>query len=268
MILPNERHELYAKHRARGMIPSKAGIAAGYASGSSQVAELEKSPDVIARIEELMEQTRLRKEQDRAAAMEAAQIVGQLSGTSKAWVLQKLAENAQLAMQNDDYKAANEALKLIGDEFGMFKGASGGEGEEGQVPRTMDITAIERLMQGAQDATLQPPKLVGSNAPQTPGPKDTDEIPEAIRVLIEGQGSAAKAARARRQTEEKEADIAQMPESEPEEDDEDSWVEEEVIPQRDKLRVEDPPEPAGEEILRRAQAALDDTPVRRSRHQT
>jgi hypothetical protein len=66
----------------------------------------------------------LKREQQRTAAMEAAKMVGQVTGVSKAWVIQQLAENAINAKQDGDYGESNAALTLIGKEYGMFQGGS------------------------------------------------------------------------------------------------------------------------------------------------
>jgi hypothetical protein len=55
--------------------------------------------------------------------MEAAKMVGQVTGISKAWVIQQLAENAINAKEDGDYGESNAALTLIGKEYGMFKAA-------------------------------------------------------------------------------------------------------------------------------------------------
>ncbi|ARB14892.1 hypothetical protein Ccr29_gp336 [Caulobacter phage Ccr29] len=178
--LANDRHELYALMRAKGMKPQAAAQAAGFVAGSSIYAELEKDPEVQARAQELLDENNLKREQMRTAATEAAKVVGQVSGLSKAWVLQKLAENAQMAAQDGDYKESNAALKLIGDEFGMFSGASseGTEGQNGE--RTYDLDAMSALLvKGTATIPVAPPKV----------------DPSAAFDLIAGNGAAARRAR-------------------------------------------------------------------------
>lgn len=122
--LSNQRHELYCAQRARGMVPAKAAIAAGFAAGPSIYTNLEKDPEIIQRISELLEEYRLHKEQRRVAALEAARMVGKTVGYTRAWVLEQLAEVAAQARADGEYGEANNALKLIGQELDMFKGHS------------------------------------------------------------------------------------------------------------------------------------------------
>lgn len=138
--LPNERNELYARHRAKGMNAAKAAVAAGYAPGSS-TQHLETDPDVMARIEELFEEQKAQREQQRLAAVEAAKVVGQMTGVSRAFVIQKLAENAQNAAADGQFKDSNYALELIGKDLGMF---SGGQGDDDgtRVPQTFDLDSL------------------------------------------------------------------------------------------------------------------------------
>lgn len=152
--LGNDRNELYCKHRARGMIPSKASLAAGYAAGSSTT-HLEQDPEIVARIAELMEEYKAQKEQQRIAAMEAAKMVGQMTGVTRAWVIQKLAENAQMAANEGMFKESNEALKLIGQDFGMFNGGSDEEGAGG-VPKTLDLDKLDAILDQSTSAIEAP----------------------------------------------------------------------------------------------------------------
>jgi len=205
--LPNTRNELYAGHRARGMSPSKAAMAAGYASGSSTASQLEKDPAVVGRIEELLEELTLKRDSQRTAAIEAAKVVGEMTGYSKGWVIQKLAEVAQLAASADDFKAANEALKLIGEEFGMFKGASGLDDSNEGGAKALDLGALTALMD-------QNPGAAGPMLNVTP---DKDEPLDAATLsLIEGQGARRKANR--KLSTGSETDVALKPESEPEDE--------------------------------------------------
>lgn len=146
--LKNERQEMYARHRAQGMPPAKAAVAAGFAAGSGTYSKLEKDPEVLERIEHLKTALEEEKAQRRAASAAAAQAVGEAVGYTRAWVMQQLAENAARATQDGEYKAANEALKLIGDELGMFEGGSAGEDDTGSVPKTFDMGTLEALKAG------------------------------------------------------------------------------------------------------------------------
>jgi hypothetical protein len=152
--LANERNDLYARHRAKGMAPSKAAIAAGYATGSSTT-HLENDPEIVTRISEYIDQFKSEREAQRAAAVEAAKVVGSMTGVGRSWVIQQLAEVASLAKQDQDYAQANRALELIGKDFGMFAGGSDGDGES-TVPRTLDLDALANMLDKAHDALPAP----------------------------------------------------------------------------------------------------------------
>jgi hypothetical protein len=153
--LSDQRQELYAFNRARGMLPAKAAVAAGYAVGSGIYTKLENDPEMLNRITELANEVRDKREQLRAAAIESAKVVGQTVGISKAWVIAQLAENAVLARQEGDMAASNAALKLIGDEYGMFKGNSGLEENDNSGVRHIDLDATEALLSQAREAMGQ-----------------------------------------------------------------------------------------------------------------
>jgi hypothetical protein len=178
--LANDRNEQYCRHRARGMNASKAAMAAGYAPGSSTT-HLEKDPEIVARIEELTAEFRQKQAEQRAAAVAAAKVVGEMTGVGRAWVIEKLAENALNAAQDGDYKESNSALKLIGDEFGMFQGQKQDEGSAGSaVPPTLNMDALESVLDSAQGAL-----------PQVESTKPVADPALAFK-LIEGQGSRQK----------------------------------------------------------------------------
>lgn len=151
--LMNEKHEIYARHRAKGMLPSKAAVAAGFAAGSSIYSKLEADPDVLARIAELMEEYEMRREQMRAAAREDGKVVGQLTGVGKSWVISQLAENAQLARMDGDFKESNVALMKIGEHFGMWKG-DGKDPNDKTTENTsvLDVDELNALTEGTQNA--------------------------------------------------------------------------------------------------------------------
>lgn len=181
--LDNERREQYARFRAKGMIPAKAAIAAGFASGSGTYSTLEKDGEIIARIQHLKELHEEDKIQRRAAKIASARTVGEQTGYSRAWVLQQLAENAARASQDGEYKSANEALKLIGDDLGMFKGGSGPDGEDGDVPKDLDLDALGALKDGWDAIT---------DRKDDPVIFDEDERAKVAASLIEGHNPSSK----------------------------------------------------------------------------
>jgi hypothetical protein len=191
------------------MIPAKAALAAGYAPGSSTT-HLEQDAEVLSRISELMDEMRSQREAQRAAAIEAAKVVGQLTGVTRAWVLQKLAENAQMAAQDGEWKESNAALELIGKDFGMFAGGSG-ENPESNVPATFDMDALGAVLDKAAGA-LPAPEIVES--------KNFD--PDMALSLIEGQlvkrEKRMDMQAARQLTTGSETDVALSLDAEPDED--------------------------------------------------
>lgn len=148
--LGNEKHEYYARHRARNMNAAKAAIAAGYSAGSSTT-HLEENEEIQARIVELRAEYESQKEQQRAAAVEAAKVVGQLAGYGRAWVIQQLAEVAGLAKNAEQFKEATTALELIGKDFGMFQGGSEDD-EKNSVPQTIDLDALAAVVGSTHEA--------------------------------------------------------------------------------------------------------------------
>uniref|UniRef100_A0AB74ULW8 Terminase small subunit n=1 Tax=Caulobacter phage BL57 TaxID=3348355 RepID=A0AB74ULW8_9VIRU len=274
--LANDRHEMYAMMRAKGMMPAQAAQAAGFVKGSSTYAQLEKDPEVQARAQELVEENNAKREQMRAANEEAARIVGQMAGVNKAWVIQKLAENAQNAAQDGDYKESNAALKLIGEEFAMFQGASAEGRENGAGERVFDLDNLTAVLQPAA-------KIIA--------PKVTQKVdPQAAFDLIAGNSTAAKRQREARAFSEggdadaaftEEADIDAIPDgawSGPSPDDliaqEETATEPDAPEDDDKITWEpiDPKTPAADILDRVARAAQrqnpeptdDDRPKRRS----
>lgn len=144
--LANEKQDLYCKHRANGFLPRKAAIAAGYRTGSAIYTELEKSEEIIARIGELMEEGKARREAMRAKAIAQAQTVGALTGVTHAWVIEQLKLNAEEAREAQSFKESNEALKMIGEHLGMF-GAAAPEGRPGadQLQQVINGDILDRL---------------------------------------------------------------------------------------------------------------------------
>lgn len=149
--LADDRQDLYCQHRARGMIPVKAAIAAGYATGSGIYTKLEDTPEIQTRISELIEEIKLRREQARAAAIASAKQVGTQTGIGRGWIIEQLVENAVLARQDGDYKESNAALKMIGDHYGMFKGNQSIDDLETNDNKIIDMDVTEALLAKASE---------------------------------------------------------------------------------------------------------------------
>ena len=130
--LQNTRHEAFAQGLAKGLGNSEAYRKAGYdsAPGAAAVSanRLLKDANIRSRIDEIRAEA---DEMDREATAKACEALS----IDKQWVMSRLVENANRAMQaveirNQDggtgeYKydgaVANRSLELLGKELGMFK---------------------------------------------------------------------------------------------------------------------------------------------------
>ena len=118
-VLKNQRHELFSQGLVKGLPASKAYEEAGYVPNEANACRLTRNDKIQARVAELQSRAATRVEVDRA------------------WVLEKLKENAERALQatpvydregneTGEYQyqgnVANRALELIGKavEPGMF----------------------------------------------------------------------------------------------------------------------------------------------------
>lgn len=126
-VLSNPKHELFAQELAKGKTQIEAHGIAGYRPHGGNSCTLEKNKKIQERVAELLAE---RDEMDRKAMEKAIESLG----VDKAWVMGRLVENANRAMQAvpviDDegrifgYRyegsVANRALELLGKELGMF----------------------------------------------------------------------------------------------------------------------------------------------------
>lgn len=127
-VLRNNRQELFAQALAAGKLQQEAYVIAGYSPHVSNPSKLAKHPLVSARLAEILS---ARAELERAATEKAAESLS----IDKAWIMARLKENAERAMQAEqardhdgnpigDFKyegaVANRALELLGKELGMF----------------------------------------------------------------------------------------------------------------------------------------------------
>lgn len=126
-VLSNPKHELFAQEMARGQSATDAYTTAGYKPDRKNAAKLRQRDDISHRIAELLAK---RDETARVASEKAAERLS----IDREWVLARLVENANRAMQAGPVKTggketgeyrydgavANRALELIGKELGMF----------------------------------------------------------------------------------------------------------------------------------------------------
>lgn len=125
--LRNSRHERFAQELAKGVSASEAYVLAGFKPNRSNAASLRHKEHISTRIDELLQQREEIHAQSTAKAIEATAL-------TKEWVIKKLIENADRAMQavpvtikgvptgeyQYDGSTANRALELLGKELGMF----------------------------------------------------------------------------------------------------------------------------------------------------
>lgn len=143
-VLDNARHERFAQEVAKGKSAAEAYQAAGYnaddKSAETAGPRLLRNVQVQARVDEILGRAAARVEIDRA------------------WVLDRLVQNVERAMQVEEVKdpkgggtgefryegnVANKALELIGKELSMFKLQTELTGKDG-APLIPDITDEQR----------------------------------------------------------------------------------------------------------------------------
>ena len=117
--LNNPKHEIFAQERVRGATQGAAAVAAGYSKRTARTAgsKIEKSQTVRARIEEL------RAQADRKRAVQAkrqSEDITDVLAMDQTWILERLRQVFQVAMDKGQLAAANRSLELIGKELRMF----------------------------------------------------------------------------------------------------------------------------------------------------
>lgn len=126
--LSNPRHERFAQELASGKSASEAYTLAGFKPSRPNASRLQHDDNISQRITELL------ADREQIHAQATAEAIQRVSLT-KEWVLERLIENAQRALQAEqaknadgdvvgDFKyegsVANRALELLGKELGMF----------------------------------------------------------------------------------------------------------------------------------------------------
>jgi lipid II:glycine glycyltransferase (peptidoglycan interpeptide bridge formation enzyme) len=112
-VLGNPQWEAFAVAYAKNGNATKSALEAGFAAGKNNMSaavrgsQLLKREEVRTRIDEI-------KQQLTKKALASA-------GVDRAWILQKLKENAEQALESRDRSAANRALELLGKEHGLFQ---------------------------------------------------------------------------------------------------------------------------------------------------
>ena len=169
--MKHPRWEAFAQAYVRCKNGTQAAKEVGFKGGKDgnnfavRAHELLKKPEVQKRVSELNQQ--LVKETMKSAKVD------------RAWVLDRLKENAQEALENRDRAAANRALELLGKELGLFidrKMVLTGPLEALDAPRLQRLLA---LAQAAEEGRLVLPKSIempkiesSSNSTQSSDPID------------------------------------------------------------------------------------------------
>jgi phage terminase small subunit len=155
----NNKMELFCRFAARGETNAKAYELAGYAPSQSNAATLAGKSDIQHRIAELKkefieEQALHEAALARARAADAQSGDPSLPETRQAaeWsfnrIMDMIAENVRLAQVAGEYKAANDALKMMGDAMSMFDKANAGK----QLPPGSPMTLIGKVVNQLGDA--------------------------------------------------------------------------------------------------------------------
>ena len=129
-ILANPKHEVVAQALARGLLIKDAYSSGGFKYNKASATLFCQRPEIRARVKEI-QLARMKTEFD------ASENAAKALGIDKKWVLQRLQYSAERALRGQpildangvqtgrftgrpDGNAANQALKLIGMELGMF----------------------------------------------------------------------------------------------------------------------------------------------------
>jgi phage terminase small subunit len=182
-ILANPKHEIIAQQLAKGTGIVDAYAAGGYARTAPSATKFAQRPEIRARVKEI-QQARIKTEFD------ASENAAKALGIDKKWVLERLRWNAERCLRGQpvfdangfqipgkftgrpDAGGANQALRLIGMELGMFieRHEIGGPGDfsrltdEELAKRALDDAAALGLPAEATEALLL---TFGPSAPES-----------------------------------------------------------------------------------------------------
>lgn len=151
-ILSDPRHERFAQNLAAGMKQGEAYEKAGFKANRGNAARLNADENIRTRVAEIL---RGRE----TFLQDVSKVAVEKTGLTKAWVLDRLRENADRAMTSEPVRdhdgnptgeytyqgnVANRALELIGKELGMFvdRKEVGGPGDFAG----MESNDLERLV--------------------------------------------------------------------------------------------------------------------------
>lgn len=115
-VLSNQRHEAFAQGLAQGKSADEAYETAGYSENRGNASRLKSNENITNRVAELQGR------------------IADLVVVDRAWVISRLTENVERAMQHEEIvvqgkptgeyryegSVANKSLELLGKELGMF----------------------------------------------------------------------------------------------------------------------------------------------------
>jgi hypothetical protein len=160
----NKKMELFCRFVAKGSTYTEAYELSGYAPSSSNASNLAARPEIKARIAELKEefineQALMEAALARARAQDAANGDPSLTETRQVaeWsinrVLDMIADNVRLAQVANEFRAANDGLKMLGEAMGMF-------GKDKATPPANPLTFIGQLNQHLPPADGEEPVML------------------------------------------------------------------------------------------------------------
>lgn len=111
--LENPKHERFAQALAAGKSAVDAYECSGYRRNRGHASTLRKNPELLKRVDEILESRGQIQGRGALAAIERARL-------SKTTVIEMLLADRELARQNGQSSAAIRATELLGKELGMF----------------------------------------------------------------------------------------------------------------------------------------------------
>lgn len=165
----NKKQELFCRFLARGSLQTEAYELAGYAPSSSNACTLAQKPEIKARVAELREEFQKEQESHEIALANARRLTAETGDPSHVtkqveWtfnrVMDMIAENVKLAQVANQFGAANDALKMLGDAMSLFDKA-----RAASTPPANPVAFIGKVVAGLEEAAEAPMKPANPLAP-------------------------------------------------------------------------------------------------------
>lgn len=154
-IFLNKKQELFCRFMSRGSTQNEAYELAGYAPSNSNACTLANKPEIKTRIAELKEEFQQDQERHAIALANAKRIAAETGDNSHIeqaveWtvnrVMDMIADNVRLAQVANEFKAANEALKMLGDAMSLFD-----KSNEARRPPSNPVAFIGKVLSGLEE---------------------------------------------------------------------------------------------------------------------